>query len=867
MRAMRLGRRFGVRIGTGMLGTLVLTASLAVPQWLTTGAPARAATAAAGGYTALTGARLLDTRRTGGALAVGVPRSVQVTGVGGVPAGGVAAVAVTVTATGAPVGGYLAVYPDDAAAPRTSTVNFPAGATVANQTVVAVSATGRIAVRSGVGTAHAVIDVTGWFAAGEGTVAGGFAGTTPTRLLDTRQTGGPLSGSGTVRNLQVGGVAGVPADAGAAVLNVTMLTARTSATYVTVWPAGKARPATSSVNAPAASIVANLTVVGLGTGGAVSISPGGAGVTDVLVDLLGYHRAGSPDAGGLQPVPPTRVADTRKAGGVVGTAGTIEVQTTGRAGVPVARVAAVVVTITAVPATKTGGYLTVWPSGAARPPTSALNPRPDTPVAGTGLYAVGADGGIDVFNSTGTVHVVVDVTGYVLAPAPAVVPASTGADLSPLTGAAELQARQILTNTNRYTLNTWWPTTGQAMAASVISSPDGVRRTSMVALSLAVAVSTGGYDEAATGVPAATATARAAELVDAVAAAHLSNRAGGWGDTWQSSMLSSLAGRAAWLIWADLPAATQDRVSRMVEWEADQSLLVPTRYLRDRTGRLLTSGDSGAEENSWYALAPALGVAMFPQHPHRTAWLHQQEQLQIAAWARPSAASSTSLVDGRALTSWLGGSNVEADGSVVNHGRFAPDYATTTYQSIDTVLMSSLAGTSAPQSSTWSLFPVYAAQVAKNYAVPTYLSPGGTVYSRSTATIYYPQGCDWGVGQELPYALADAQAQLFGFDSTGTAAGNLSRHVSAQLAKQARATDGGTYVDGVEYNYVGREEHTAQLAGQLYLSYFAAERLHPTVTSMPAAWNAGGRLVPTRTASTGAATRMAPFDERRLQTG
>lgn len=210
-----------------------------------------------------------------------------------------------------------------------------------------------------------------------------------------------------------------------------------------------------------------------------------------------------------------------------------------------------------------------------------------------------------------------------------------------------------------------------------------------------------------------------------------------------------------------MPAATQDRVSRMVEWEADQSLLVPTRYLRDRTGRVLSKGDSGAEEDSWYALAPALGVAMFPQHPHRTAWLVKQEQLQVASWARPSATASPSTVAGRPLSSWLAG---------------------------------------------------------KNYPVPAYRAPGGTIYSRSTATVYYPQGCDWGLGQELPYALADAQAQLFAFDSTGTAAGHLARHASAELAMQARTADGATYVDAVQYTYVGREEHTAQLAGQLYLS-------------------------------------------------
>jgi hypothetical protein len=304
----------------------------------------------------------------------------------------------------------------------------------------------------------------------------------------------------------------------------------------------------------------------------------------------------------------------------------------------------------------------------------------------------------------------------------------------------------------------------------------------------------------------------------------------------------------------------------MVEWEADHALLVPTRYLRDRAGRRLTAGNTGAEENAWFALSPALAAVMFPDHPHRSAWVTRQQELQVAAWARPIAVSSPSLVDGRALTSWLQGSNVEPGGAVVNHSRIAPDYTTNLYQNVDTLLLAALAGRPAPQSSTWGLPPVYAAQVSAAYSVPPYRSPGGTVYSRTAAGVYYPQGCDWGEGQQLPYALADTQAMLFGFDPTGTAAGHAERHGAAAAAQQARSTTGEFYPGTTtEYNYVGREEHSAQLAAQLYLTWFAHDRLSPSTRVTPVGWSSGGRLLPDLVPGTASTARLAPVDETRLQ--
>ena len=79
-----------------------------------------------------------------------------------------------------------------------------------------------------------------------------FVPMTPTRLLDTRDgTGGWPAGQrpsiATTVTVRVGGVAGVPANASAVVLNVTATDARDQG-YVTVYPAGGTRPLASNLN-------------------------------------------------------------------------------------------------------------------------------------------------------------------------------------------------------------------------------------------------------------------------------------------------------------------------------------------------------------------------------------------------------------------------------------------------------------------------------------------------------------------------------------------------------------------------------------------------------------------------------------------
>ena len=144
---------------------------------------------------------------------------------------------------------------------------------------------------------------------------------TPSRVLDTRTGLGAPAGAipaGSSRSLQVAGRGGVPAGGvGTVVLNLTAVKPSRGG-YLTVYPAGSARPTTSNLNYPAGRpAVANLVHVAVGSGGAVAIYAGGADV-HVVADVYGWtSNTGAdvaPGEGLLQPVAPYRVLDTRSTG-------------------------------------------------------------------------------------------------------------------------------------------------------------------------------------------------------------------------------------------------------------------------------------------------------------------------------------------------------------------------------------------------------------------------------------------------------------------------------------------------------------------------------------------------------------------------
>lgn len=123
-----------------------------------------------GSFFTLPPCRAVDTRVPGSGppLASNVPRAFPMTGVCGVPATA-RSVSVNVTITGPTGGGFLTFYPANQPVPSTSTINFTAGQTRANDAVVtlAIDGAGTFAVYpyvSGLnGIVDLIVDVNGYF--------------------------------------------------------------------------------------------------------------------------------------------------------------------------------------------------------------------------------------------------------------------------------------------------------------------------------------------------------------------------------------------------------------------------------------------------------------------------------------------------------------------------------------------------------------------------------------------------------------------------------------------------------------------------------------------------------------------------------
>jgi hypothetical protein len=342
----------------------------------------------------ITPVRAMDTRLGLGAATFN-RGTVRVLDLAKVAPPGATAVSLNVTAVDPAASTYLTVWPTGVARPDTSNVNVSPGQNRSNAVVVGLGSQQSVSLYNFDGRVEVIVDVMGWF-------TGGFRGVTPTRLMDTRRgLGGTRLSANAATPLTVAGVAGVPRNAAAVVVNITAVAPTAQGGYLTAWPAGGRRPDTSNVNFTVGSgPTPNLAIVGVGTAGRISLF-NGVGAVDVIVDVMGWFQANTvaPQA------TPQRLLDTRRAscGVALGPGETRTLKVTDRSDV-----GAVVLNVTAASATE-ASYLTVWPSGQARPNSSNLNM---TPAAGATAnlvtVAVGDAGQVDFYNAFGRVELIVD---------------------------------------------------------------------------------------------------------------------------------------------------------------------------------------------------------------------------------------------------------------------------------------------------------------------------------------------------------------------------------------------------------------------------------------------------------------------------
>jgi hypothetical protein len=238
---------------------------------------------------------------------------------------------------------------------------------------------------------------------------GAYTAQSPNRILDTRISGQTLGAGGALNLTVAGGSTGIPSTATSVVLNVTV-TNTTAPGFLIVWPAGQSRPLTSNLNWAAGETRPNLVSVPVGAGGQVSIFNAG-GSADVVVDEEGYFAAPIGTAGGYNALSPQRLLDTRLSRQTMNGGSTIDLQILGAGGVPSTGVSAVVLNATATN-TADSGFLTLFPSGTARPVASNVNWIAGWTIPNRVIVKVGGNGKVSIFNARGAADVVVDVSGY-----------------------------------------------------------------------------------------------------------------------------------------------------------------------------------------------------------------------------------------------------------------------------------------------------------------------------------------------------------------------------------------------------------------------------------------------------------------------
>jgi hypothetical protein len=255
-----------------------------------------------GSLVSMVPARLMDTRpglstidgeSAGlGVLSGGSVTRLRTTGRDGVPTSA-GAVVLNVTVTEAVAPGFVTIYPCGSPRPNSSSLNYATGSTVANAVIIKVGTAGEICLFTSSAT-HLIADINGYFAEGSS-----FTPLVPARLLETRDGLTTIDGlynaigkgwTDSLFALSVGGRAGVPNNATAVVLNVTV-TETDGSGFITVFPCELDRPLSSNVNFVAGATTPNAVVAKLGVGGRVCLYMSSG--THLIVDINGYFAGGA----------------------------------------------------------------------------------------------------------------------------------------------------------------------------------------------------------------------------------------------------------------------------------------------------------------------------------------------------------------------------------------------------------------------------------------------------------------------------------------------------------------------------------------------------------------------------------------------
>ena len=399
--------------------------------------------------------------------------------------------------------------------------------------------------------------------------------------------------------------------------------------------------------------------------------------------------------------------------------------------------------------------------------------------------------------------------------APAEVAAETNGGREPIDHSAELV--EIMNLNLRYILNTWWPSEKDYVYAAATSmnsdqqlteerraairdsarafadwrdvdefpilylsreqAENGIRPVSHAIYCIALALHYGYYDEEIAGVSGEDAEAMCIKLINSVVEEHRSNHPDDqedryWGDSWQSPLWAENIGLGAWLLRDSMKPEDYAKAERMVLNEADRMAYdfeIP--YYQDENGEIIYPGDTKGEEIAWSAKILALACAMFPDSEKLPDWSDKLERMLVSSTAMQEDLGSERIIDGRKVGDLINGSNVNEDGTVVNHDLVHIDYMATIYEEMgDTIVVYKIAGKPVPEAATFNLDKIYRGLIDVDLGKYDESRAGKNFYLRDengqpTGEVTMPGKNDWGKPGYAIYYLCDVMTDRLDLDT------------------------------------------------------------------------------------------------------
>lgn len=398
----------------------------------------------------------------------------QILGMAGIPTTNVDSVVVTLTVVGSTGASAAQVVPNTARQRETTVLYSGTGDTVSNSAIIAVGTDGKLALLAST-SQQFIVDVQGYFTAGDTPAPGGFVSVPTSRVVDTRNGTGYPAGAWTgtaVKSLTLKGKGGVPDTATAVFANITVISTDAPDPIFETLPGGgfdAGGGAGTSLNFRGNEITAVAAVLNLNASGVVDIKHYTSTVgVNVIIDIQGYFD-GQVSNSAFTTVE-SRLHDSRLTGTPIPPYGRIELQIAGLGGLPTASTNLAGVMMNVTPLTAGGGFLRIWPSDEPEPNLSTVNYSSD-PVSNNVIVRPSASTGkIMIYNEGASpVDYVIDSQGW-FNNANLLPPVTTNGAESGSRGKASMVSH-TLTDTAKLALN---PTSGNAVFTGRLFNVRGI---------------------------------------------------------------------------------------------------------------------------------------------------------------------------------------------------------------------------------------------------------------------------------------------------------------------------------------------------------------------------------------------------------